>query len=198
MTMTADAPPAPKPAPWRDTPVRYGLVSRGLHWGMAYLLIWQFVGLLTWKIFGDSQIARTVSSLGPDHGTVGLLVLALVMVRAAWWLSGWSGRPPHAAGWEGRAALFAHVALYGLMFAIPALALLRTYGGGKGWAIGAVQLIPETGVKVAWMIAPADRLHGLLAWGLSILILGHIGMALVHRFVCKDGTLARMAGSLRA
>ncbi|NQE64697.1 cytochrome b [Caulobacter sp. RHG1] len=189
---------SPKTNPWRDTAQRYGLVSRILHWAMAYLLIWQFVGLLTWKIFGDSPIARTVSSLGPSHGAVGLLVFVLVMVRAAWWLSGRSGRPPHASGWEGRAALLAHVTLYGLMFAIPALALLRSYGGGKGWKIGAVQLIPETGVKVAWMIAPADRLHGLLAWGLSILILGHIGMALVHRFVRKDGTLARMAGSLRA
>lgn len=195
--MTADA-TLPKTSPWRDTPQRYGLVSRALHWVMAYLLIWQFVGLLTWKIFGDSQIARTVSSLGPNHGTVGLLVLGLVMVRAVWWLSGRSGRPPHAKGWEGRAALFAHVALYGLMFVIPAIALLRTYGGGKGWKIGAVQLIPETGVKVAWMEAPADLLHGVLAWGLSILILGHVGMALFHRFARKDGTLARMAGSLRS
>lgn len=194
--MTTDQTP-PKTSPWRDTPNRYGLVSRALHWTMAYLLIWQFVVLLTWRIFGESQIAKTVSSLGPDHGTVGLLVLALVMIRAAWWLAGRAGRPPHASGWEGRAALFAHVALYGLMFAIPALALLRTYGGGKGWKMLGVQLVPETGVKIAWMVAPADLMHGVLAWGLSILILGHIGMALVHRFVRRDGTLARMAGPLR-
>ena len=26
----------------QDTPYRYGLVSRGLHWGMALLFVWQF------------------------------------------------------------------------------------------------------------------------------------------------------------
>ncbi len=28
---------------------RYGLVSCALHWVMAYILLWQFVMILSWK-----------------------------------------------------------------------------------------------------------------------------------------------------
>lgn len=46
------------------------------------------------------------------------------------------------------------------------------------------------------MVAPANLLHGVLSWCLSALIAGHIVMALFHQLALKDGTLARMAGSL--
>lgn len=44
------------------------------------------------------------------------------------------------------------------------------------------------------MVAPADLLHGLLAWCLLALIAGHVLMVLIHRYRFKDGTLARMLG----
>ena len=43
-------------------------------------------------------------------------------------------------------------------------------------------------------IAPANAAHGLLAWTLLALIAGHVAMVLLHRFLWRDGTLARMAG----
>ncbi|MBM7326270.1 cytochrome b [Agrobacterium sp. S2] len=179
---------------WMDSPKRYGLVSRALHWGMAYLLIWQFATILTWRIFGPAEWVKFVTAFGPYHGTVGLLVLPLVVIRALWVLVNRRRRPPHEAGWPGRIALAGHTALYGLMFAIPALALLRAYGGGKGWQ----PWIPATGEEVAWLIAPANALHGPLSWCLSALIVGHILAALFHHFIRRDRILARMIGPLRS
>lgn len=182
---------------WMDSPARYGLVSRALHWGMAYLLLWQFVMILAWRLFGPSDLLKTIMAYGPWHGTVGLLTIALVTLRAAWALVNRSRRPPHEAGWPGRAALVAHIGLYVLMFVIPALALLRAYGTGKGWAQWGIQIVPATAEDIAWMIAPANALHGVLAWLLCILIAGHIVMAVHHRLIRRDTVLARMTGRLR-
>ncbi len=177
---------------WMDTPERYGLVSRLLHWTMAYLLIWQFVVILAWRLFGDTEWVRTVTSLGPGHGTVGLLVIVLVVIRAIWWTVNRNHRPVQSPGWSGRVAATVHMTFYILTFAIPLIALLRTYGSGKGWD----PWVASTGVEIPWMVALGDLLHGVLAWFLSILIGGHVVMALVHRFVWKDATLRRMTSSL--
>jgi hypothetical protein len=43
-------------------------------------------------------------------------------------------------------------------------------------------------------MAPADLLHGVLAWSLLALIAGHVNMVLIHRHHLKDDTLTRMLG----
>lgn len=180
---------------WKDTPGYYGSVSRLLHWGMAYLLLWQFIMVLSWRAFGSSELLITVSQFGPNHGTVGLLIIVLVALRAAWAFANRRHRPPHSPGWSGRASFAAHVLLYLLMFVIPAFALLRVYGSGKGWSPWGIALIPETGVEVSWMVTPANMTHSLLAWLLCCLIAGHILAALFHRFVLRDLILGRMIGA---
>lgn len=182
---------------WMDTPERYGLVSRAFHWLMAYLLIWQFTIITASRVFGRTELLKAIAAYGPYHGTVGLLTIVLVTLRAAWALLNAGRRPPHEPGWPGRIALAGHVGLYLLMFVIPAVAILRAYGRGKGWTQWGIQIVPATGEEVAWMTAPANALHGVLAWLLCLLIAGHIAMALHHRLIRRDRILARMAGRLR-
>ncbi|WP_343312699.1 cytochrome b [Brucella sp. BE17] len=182
---------------WLDTPQRYGLISRAMHWGMAYLLIWQFFSILLWKGFGPAEWVKTVTSFGPYHGTVGLLVFLLVILRAVWAWINRTKRPPHENGTIGLAARAGHIALYLLMFAIPTLALLRAYGNGKGWNPWGLPLIPATGEERVWLIAPANALHSTLSWLLAALIAGHIIMAFFHAIIRKDGIFSRMAGPLR-
>ncbi len=97
---------------WMDCPARYGLVSRVLHWGMAYLLIWQFAVILSWRVFDGSDLLKTISSYGPGHGTAGALTIVFVTIRALWAFANRHRRPAHAAGWAGRAALAGHAGLY--------------------------------------------------------------------------------------
>src|SRR5690606_1089338 len=65
----------------RDSPERYGLVTRLLHWSMAVLVLLQFVK------FGD-RLGQgrywLVETVGGWHTTVGTLLLVLVLVRIAW------------------------------------------------------------------------------------------------------------------
>ncbi|MET0337449.1 MAG: cytochrome b [Caulobacter sp.] len=178
-----------------DTPERYGLITRILHWSMAYLVIWQFFTVAAWRLLGDTAIVRVVTALGPDHGTTGILTLALLLVRVSWFFANRTRRPPHATGTAGRLALAAHVALYALMGVIPALALVRAGGAGKGLKFFDWQVLQPTGVKIDWMTEPANTLHSPLAWFLSALIVGHVLMAVVHRAVLRDNVLSRMTGA---
>lgn len=175
---------------WLDTPARYGLVTRAIHWGMALLLAWQFTGMVLRLILGRTPLmAFWVGS----HASVGTLLLALVLFRALWMWINRRHRPPHHHGLMGRLSLIGHGALYALMIIVPALALLRAFGSGRGFAFFGWQIVERGGARIEWMVAPASTLHSPLAWTLLALIFGHAAMALIHHFRWKDGTLKRMA-----
>lgn len=182
---------------WQDTPQRYGLVSRILHWAVAYLLVWQFVTILGWRILGDGPFMRAVWQLGPYHGTVGVLVLALFVPRLLWTLASRDRRRREDASWRWALARLVHALLYGLMFVVPALALLRAYAAGKGYELWGLAIVPATGVERPWLAAPADRLHGPLAWALATLIAGHAVMAVLPAGRGGAAAIGRMAGRLR-
>jgi len=105
-------------------------------------------------------------------GAVFLLVLIRLVVRMA------SGVPDPVAGnpgWQDRAALWGHRALYLFMILVPALGAAAWYGHVK----------------------PAAEAHEIAVNLLVILIGGHTLMALYHRYVVRDGTLRRMLPFLR-
>ncbi len=171
---------------WQDTADRYGLVSRSLHWGMAALFLIQFLGMITEAILGETPFTKTLNS---QHSAIGALILLLAALRILWALLNRARR-----GTVNPLARLGHLALYVLMFTVPALALLRAYGSGRGFSPFGLQLFPATGQRIEWMVAPASALHGPLAWALLVLIAGHVTMALAHRFIWRDDTLTRMAG----
>lgn len=168
----------------------YGLVSRFFHWLMAVLFLWQFASALLRIFAKDTAI---YNFFWAAHFQLGFALLVLVLLRGLWGLIN-LGRRPHKQGAMGRLALAGHLALYGLMFAVPALALLRAYGGGRGFSFLGMQIFEPTGVQDAALTAPANMLHGPLGWILLAAIAGHVLMALVHHFVLRDGTLRLMAG----
>jgi cytochrome b561 len=176
---------------WRDTGLRYGPVTRGLHWLMALLLLWQFSGIVLYKLFGQTFVSDLINL---THGELGLAVLVLAAVRAVWGLYNLKDRPQHEGGFLGLTARTGHLALYLLMLAIPALALLRAISSEWGLALFGWQVVARSDTNVDWMVAPANLLHGLLAWALLAMIAGHVAMVFIHRHVWKDDVLARMAG----
>src|SRR5690606_37775369 len=90
--------------------------------------------------------------------------------------------------------LLGHLVIYGLMFAVPAVALLRTYGSGRGFSFLGVQIFEQTGVQNAALTAPCNALHGLLGWVLLAAVAGHVLMALVHHFALRADTLRYTTG----
>lgn len=57
-------------------------------------------------------------------------------------------RPTHAPGLAGRAALAGHLALYALMALAPLIALIRAYGGGRGFSFFGIEVFAPSEQKV--------------------------------------------------
>ncbi len=175
---------------WQDNQDTYGTISRTLHWLMAVLFAWHSFGMAVKVIVGKSP---STAFLVGTHQPLGLLLLALVVLRIVWAVYNARRRPPYSADTTGTLARLGHGLIYLLMLLIPSLGLLRQMGSGKAFSAFGIR-ISETGVEISWMTAPADLMHGLLGWTLLVLILGHVGMALMHHYRYRDGTIRRMAG----
>lgn len=96
---------------------RWGGVSQTLHWLIALLiLVLGIVGLT----MGELPKTPKYFWVYTAHKSVGLTVLALVIVRLGWRI--YAGAPPPVAGtprWQERIAGFTHWLLYAMIFAMP-------------------------------------------------------------------------------
>lgn len=174
-----------------DSPARYGLVSRTLHWGMAALFAAQFLSAgAHWGLPRENAVRDALWSY---HTTLGMTLLLLVLLRGIWGLLNIPKRPPQS-GPIGRAAVAGHLAIYALMVIVPAARLLAAAGSTRGLSYLGIQIFPAREVEITWMQAAAEW-HGEMGWILALLVLGHIAMATIwHRLIQRDDVLGRMAG----
>ncbi|MFE3836167.1 cytochrome b [Pseudogemmobacter sonorensis] len=174
-----------------DRPAAYGLVTRLLHWSIAGLILWQFTGMILRGILGRHPVSGFFVGL---HQPIGALLFVMILARILWALVNRRRRPPHGAGLIGLAARLGHFALYAVMLVVPLSALLRAFGQERAFAPFGITVFPARDEPVAWMVTLGDALHGEVAWLLLALILGHVAMVIVHEWLWRDRTLARMAG----
>ncbi|SNT35515.1 cytochrome b [Antarctobacter heliothermus] len=173
-----------------DSPDRFGLISRALHWGMAVLFVPQFLSAAAhWALPRGDALRGTLWSY---HVDLGVTLFLLVLLRGAWGL--WNlGRRPEHSGVMGRVARAGHAALYALMVMVPAVKLIGSAGGMRGLSYLGISLVPARETAIAWTQAMAEW-HGAIGWMLAALVLGHVVMAIGwHRFVKRDDVLSRMA-----
>lgn len=174
-----------------DNGLKYGLVTRVLHWSIAALLAYQLGGVIAGTVLGETPLTE---AWGSGHKAAGLLLFVLAVVRAVWGLVNLRQRPASHRGLIGKAAVAGHLVLYGLLLFVPAVALVRQYGSGRPFEAFGLTIMQGGPDKIEWMTKLGSDFHGEMAWVLLVMIALHIVMTLVHQFVWKDGTLKRMAG----
>ncbi|MGY0633750.1 cytochrome b [Luteimonas sp. A478] len=172
----------------RDTRERYGTVSRLLHWGMGVLVIWQALKLFDRINDGEHWVGET---LVPWHISIGTLIGVLIVVRIIWALRNLHNRPPPPPPMLGTLARAGHIALYVCLALMPLTGMSIMIGNGYGLEAFGVQLV-AAGAEIPWLATFGGVIHSPLAWLLVVLVLGHIGAALWHGLVRKDGVLQRM------
>ncbi|SHI80078.1 cytochrome b561 [Roseomonas rosea] len=177
-----------------DSPARYGLVSRVLHWGMAALFAWQFAGMGLRLLLGRHPVSAFFVG---THAGVGTLLFVLVLLRGAWGLLNARRRPSHRAGWLGWAARLGHMLIYALMLVVPGLALLRQWGSGRAFAPFGLPLWGARESTAPALVQAGNAAHGELAWLLLAVVAGHVAMVILHRRLLRHDVLPRMAGPLR-
>lgn len=166
---------------------QYDKVSRILHWGMALLLLWQFLSAISRYFFEDTAIE---AFFWPSHKPLGVLLLVLMVLRLIWSLVNRSKRPPST----GIAATLGHMSLYLLLIATPVIALIRQYGSGRSFDVFGIPVFAGfEGEKIQWMLDLGKDFHSELGWILLLFIVGHIFMAYWHRRSAhKEDIMPRM------
>ena len=172
-----------------DTPSRYSTVAIALHWVLGLAIVGSFsVGVYMHELPVSPQRLKLYNY----HKWAGICILALSALRLMWRLT---HRPPvdlPMPAWQQRAAHATHGLLYLLFFAVPLVGW--AYSSAAGFPIVVFGMIPLPDfVPVDKALADAIKpFHAYLAFALAALVLAHIGAALKHQFIDRDGLLSRM------
>jgi cytochrome b561 len=169
-------------------PSRFPMASRLLHWTMAAMVLAMlFIGIAMVGSLADYH--RLVAI----HRPLGILILVLVALRLANRLI--RPAPPLPLDMPGIlrfAAHASHALLYALMVALPLVGwAMLSAAGNPVVLIGAWHLPP--------ILPPSDALHALLrplhtvlAFVLFATFLVHLGAALMHALIFRDGVFQSM------
>lgn len=174
--------------------IRYHPLARALHWLLALALVGNFaLGLY----MADLPFSPARLQYYSWHKWAGVLVLAFSVVRL---LTRLLAPPPplpvaiEAAmpTWQRWAHHATHFGLYALFFAVPLVGWAYSSAAGFPIVLFGLWQLPDF-VPVSESLADVlKELHELSAFAMAALVLLHIGGALKHRFIDRDGLLARM------
>lgn len=174
-------------------PAAYSGAQKLLHWVVALMVFVLIpVGFYMVRRGEMTNFDAVTNQLFTAHKTFGVLVLLLMLVRIAVRFS--RGTPAPEPGLN-RLQIIAAEAVHGLIYlallAIPLLGWLGVSAYGArgilgGWELPALLAKNE---KLAEIIL---KYHGYAAIGLVLLLGAHIGAALLHHFILKDGVVRRM------
>ena len=170
-------------------PPEYGITAKILHWLIAAILVGQFV--LGWLMPSVRRGMEPGASMHL-HISIGIVVLALIVVRLLWRLS---HRVPPAAQlprWQAIASSAVHALLYLLVLASTLTGWF--YASARGWTLTFFNLLP-----LPALCAPGSAVgraigsvHENMVWVLLALVGIHVAAALVHGFVYRDQVMQRM------
>ncbi len=174
----------------RNTNERYGIIAQLLHWLVAFLVFLQ-LGLGLYAASLPVSLARL--QWLSRHKSLGLLILALVLIRLAWRLLNRAPvLPDSMPQWQRNAAATTHWLLYALLILAPFAGWLHASAAGLSANWFGLFQVPD-------LLAPQHDLSEILKAVhrgcvalLALLVAGHVAAALRHALVVRDGIMERM------
>lgn len=175
-------------ATWRNSPLAYGRIARALHWGMA-LAVFGLFALGIWM--RSLSYYHPWYQTAPDlHRAVGMVLLALLVLRLIWRVANPQPRPL-GTGREHRIAAIVHWLFYVLLLALMVAGYLISTADGRPIDVFGIVSIPAL-----WPSKGIERFagpaHEYLAYALMALAALHAAAALKHHLIDRDATLVRM------
>ena len=169
---------------------RYPAPLRAIHWltAVVVLVAWPLGYVL------DDLPRGAIQNFGYNfHRSLGTLILVLAILRVGARLG--FGAPKPLAGlprWQAAASKAAHWALYVLLFAVPIAGWAATSAFGAPISVFGLFILPPLVAQDRELAGALFEIHEILAFALAAVFVVHVGAALYHRFVKRDGVLARM------
>ena len=163
--------------------------ARALHWLMAPLVI----AMLFIGIGMVATLSTWHQTLLAIHRPLGIGILLLVVVRLAVRLTHRTpGLPGDMPKWQQHIAHSSHLIFYVLLFAMPLVGWsMLSAGGFPIHLFGPVNLPPIVPQDVR-LYAFLRSAHTVLAFALFATFLAHLGAALFHGLIRRDGVVSSM------
>lgn len=167
----------------------FPILSRLLHWTMAALILAMlFIGV------GMVASLDRYHRLLEIHRPLGMLILVLAAVRLLNRL--FNPPPPFPTAMPlglKAVANLSHWLLYGLMFAVPLVGWAMVSASGYPAVLYGQISLPQILPHSLPLYAALRLTHTILALALFATFLAHLGAALTHALVFRDGVFAGMA-----
>lgn len=177
------------------TATKYALGWRVVHWIVAVCVI----SLIPVGLWMASRGAAGIwdaltNTLYVWHKAIGFSVLLLMVLRLVFKIS--KGVPSYPESVP-RGLVVAANALHHLMYVLLFLVPLLGWAGVTAYpaliTVGGYHLPPLPFIPQSEALAKQIfTIHGVLALALGVLIIGHIGAALKHLVINRDGVFQRM------
>jgi cytochrome b561 len=186
----------------RSTAQNYGSVAKWLHWITALLFLGAYATVYYREWFTESRTPENWNAL-QLHFSLGVSIGVIVVLRIIWRIMDKSPNPEPGSPLAVWAAKLGHLALYGVMIAMPVTGYLGTGADTEFFFLFDIPSFKSTelftngpGQNMTFkeFEQPYDFIHKKLLgeWLLWMLILGHALAALYHHFVSGDLTLRKM------
>lgn len=169
---------------------RFAPFARLLHWTMAVLILAM--------LFIGAGMLSTASACYPAllawHRPIGITILVLAVIRLGFRLTHRApALPDDLPDWQKAAAHASHWLLYALMIAMPLIGWAMQSAGGYPVLLTKAIVLPPILPHDIHLYGLLRTAHGLLAYAFFLLILGHLGAALTHALIRRDGVFQSMA-----
>lgn len=168
---------------------RYDGVTITFHWVTALLVVVLFATSLMWN-YGPRSWGR--DGLQAIHISLGISLAAVLIARLVWKLVAGRRLPPAGNAVTSIFSRVVHWALYGLLVLQAGLGFGLRWVQGEEFSFFGLFEIPQLIASNRALEHTIENLHNYVAWTLVILAGGHALVALIHRYVFKDGVLKRM------
>jgi len=174
----------------------YSTGARHFHWWTVLLMAIQIpLGFYMVNYGERTNFAPPTGQMYDSHKLIGMLILLFVLARIAYrMLHGAPGDEPTLEPWQRIVSHATHWGIYALLLIVPITGWLATsaYGPFQPFGIPLPRLLgDDQGL--------AERIYGVhkgTAILLVLLVAMHVGAALFHYLIRKDGVLNRMWPSL--
>jgi cytochrome b561 len=175
---------------WKNTNSHYGTLSIALHWFMFLLMAAVYAAIELRELFPKGSDPR--EALKTLHFMLGLSVLLLVTLRIYARVS--TPTPmivPGVSKAQHLAAKLGHLALYGLMIAMPILGWLMLSAAAKPIPFFGLELpaLIDANKELAKSLKEIHQTIGVIGY---YLIGIHVLAALYHHHIRKDNTMTRI------
>jgi cytochrome b561 len=179
----------------RNSDTRYGLVTKALHWTVFLLILNQFVvATAMLNTPSDETMAGfTQGGLYNWHKSIGLITLAVVLVRFIWRkttpLPEWA---PNLSVGEKRSIQGIEWTLYACMVLMPTSGFGFVMAGDFGVSFFGRWDLPNFIGPHETAALIAQWTHAVTATVLVIALLAHWGVAIRHQWMHRDRYVQRM------